>query len=48
MGSSGIVCRLLDLENVFHIIWAQIIQGLINFHTEVQWIPTIKKLNFAV
>ena len=35
MGSSGRERRLLDLENVCHIIRAQIIQGLINFYTEV-------------
>ena len=35
MGSSGRLPRSLDLENVFHVIRAQIIQGLTNFYTEV-------------
>ena len=35
MGPSRRVRRLLDLENVFHVIRAQIIQGPINFYKEV-------------
>ena len=31
-GSSGRVCRLLDLKDVFHVAWIKIIKGLINFH----------------
>ena len=32
VGSSGRVCRLLDLKDVFHVAWIKIIKGLINFH----------------
>ena len=32
VGSSGRVCRLLDLKDGFHVAWAKIIKGLINFH----------------
>ena len=31
-GSSGRVCRLLDLKDVFHVASVKIIKGLINFH----------------
>ena len=30
--SSGRVCRLLDLKDVFHVAWIKIIKGLVNFH----------------
>ena len=33
VGSSGRVCRLLGLKDVFHVAWVKIIKGLINFHT---------------
>ena len=32
VGSSGRVCRLLDLKDVFHVAWVKIIKGLTNFH----------------
>ena len=32
VGSSGRVCRLLDLKDVFHVAWVKIIKGLISFH----------------
>ena len=31
VGSSGRVCRLLDLNDVFRVAWIKIIKGLINF-----------------
>ena len=31
-GSSGRVCRLLDLKDASHVAWVKIIKGLINFH----------------
>ena len=34
-GSSGRVCRLLDMKDVFHVAWVKIIKGLINFHAKV-------------
>ena len=32
VGSSGTVCRLMDLKDVFHLARVKIIKGLINFH----------------
>ena len=32
VGSSGRVCRLLDLKDLFHAAWVKTIKGLINFH----------------
>ena len=32
VGSSGSVCGLLDLKNVFHVAWVKIVEGLINFY----------------
>ena len=32
VGSSGRVCRWLDLKDVFHVAWVKIIEGLRNFH----------------
>ena len=31
--SSGRVCRLLDLKDIFHVACVKIIKGLINFHS---------------
>ena len=35
VGSSGRVCRLLDLKDVFHVAWVKIIKGVINFHAKI-------------
>ena len=35
VGSSGRVCRLLDLKDVFRVAWVKIIKGLINFHAGI-------------
>ena len=32
VGSSGRVCRLLDLKDVFRVAWVKIIEGVINLH----------------
>ena len=35
VGSSGRVCRQLDLKDVFHVAWVKIIKGIINFHAGI-------------
>ena len=35
VGSSGRVCRLLDLKDVFRTAWVKVIEGLINFHAKI-------------
>ena len=44
VGSSGRVCRLLDLKDVFHVAWIKIIKGLINFHA---YIPNVSNFHTA-